>query len=63
MLDLVSGGRLPISARNIKLMPQQDQNDLHAIINKNSADADLTIISFNDLQMQKEGKNLYFRIF
>ena len=59
MLDLVSEGRLPISARNIKLIPQQDQNDLHGIINKNSADADLTIIGFNDQQMQKEGKNLF----
>lgn len=59
MLELVKDGRLPISARNIELIPHQVENDLKQIINQKSADADLTIIGFNDQQLQKEGKNLF----
>ena len=59
MLELVKDGRLPISARNIKLIPRSVENKMQAIINKNSADADLTIIGFNDQQLQKEGKNIF----
>lgn len=47
----VKTGRLPISLKNIELVNDTDQTDRKAIISQYSADADLTIIGFNNYEL------------
>ncbi len=59
MKALVKAGRLPISERNIVLVPQQSEQNMRHIINKKSADADLTIIGFNDDNLKHEKEKVF----
>jgi len=47
LLELISEGRIPISPTNIQLIPQLKEEKIDMIINKKSADADLTIVGYN----------------
>ena len=44
LLSLIETGRLPISPNNIEVIEQKQENDVKALINDHSVDADLTII-------------------
>jgi amino acid transporter len=44
--DLIKSGRLPISANNIRILPQQEGRSSKEIISEHSRDADLTIVGF-----------------
>ncbi|PCJ86995.1 MAG: amino acid permease [Flavobacteriales bacterium] len=46
LLSLIKEGRLPISAKNIELIPQAGDEKIKSIINEKSVDADLTIIGY-----------------
>lgn len=46
LLEMIKTGRLPISANNIRIIPIQEGVTTKDIINKNSMDADLTIVGF-----------------
>jgi amino acid transporter len=54
-LQLIKSGRLPISAKNIELIQQGAGEDYRKIINAQSTDADLTIIGFDEPDLEKEG--------
>lgn len=53
LLELIATGRLPISPRNIDIIPQEENQDYKAIIEEKSIDADLTIIGFRDKDVAK----------
>lgn len=44
--DLIKSGRLPISANNIRILPQEEGRNSKEIICEHSRDADLTIVGF-----------------
>lgn len=46
LLEMIKTGRLPISGNNIRIIPIQEGVTTKDIINKNSMDADLTIVGF-----------------
>ena len=48
LLSMINSGRLPISRNNIQFILQEIEKDSRAIINKESKDADLTIIGFRE---------------
>ncbi|MCO6499230.1 MAG: amino acid permease [Vicingus serpentipes] len=54
LLELIKEGRLPISPTNIRLIPQLKEEKIDGIINKKSADADLTIVGYNSEQIEEE---------
>jgi amino acid transporter len=54
LMELIKEGRLPISPTNIKLIPQLKEEKVDIIINKKSADADLTIVGYNSEQIEEE---------
>ena len=54
LLDLVKTGRLPISINNIELI-KIEGDDHKAVLEDNSEDADLTIIGFNDEDIDAYG--------
>ena len=48
MFDYIDSGRLPISPRNMKMVPQDNEVNIKEIINKRSTNSDLTIIGFRE---------------
>ncbi len=54
LTELIKEGRLPISPSNIQLIPQLKEEKVDIIINKKSADADLTIVGYNSEQIEEE---------
>lgn len=54
LTELIKEGRLPISPNNIQLIPQLKEEKIDIIINKKSADADLTIVGYNSEQIEED---------
>ncbi len=54
LTDLASSGRLPISAKNIRVLPADGGINRRRLINKFSSDADLTLIGFHGSMMRHE---------
>ena len=59
MKELVLSGRLPIAAKNIKLIVQNQDVSFRTIINKNSANAGLTLIGLREEMVKKERQKLF----
>lgn len=55
--QLIETGKLPISPKNIEVIPRND--DVKAIINEKSGDADLTIIGIRDEVIKHEGIKIF----
>ncbi|HKM94120.1 MAG TPA: amino acid permease [Prolixibacteraceae bacterium] len=56
---MIVSGRLPISSKNINIIPLQDNVSTKAIINEKSKDAALTIIGFLEDTLKHEKQNLF----
>ncbi len=59
LIQLVSSGRLPISTKNIELIPIKSGVSYGDTIAKRSTDADLTIIGFNSIHLKDEGASYF----
>lgn len=59
---LVEAGQLPISSKNISVIPQQLDVSIETIIEEKSRDADLCIIGFREESVKHEGAELFQRI-
>ncbi len=57
--DLVSAGRLPISLNNIELIKVPKGYNHKRMINRYSEDADLTIVGFNDKDLDVQGMETF----
>ena len=55
MQDMISTGRLPISANNIEIIPKSQEVTNKEIINERSRDADLTIVGFRYEKVKHDG--------
>lgn len=53
---LIKSGRLPISPNNINLIEERNDKDFRMVINQRSEDADLTIIGFDDPDIEDLGE-------
>ena len=60
LIQLTSSGRLPISANNIRVIPLDNGKSKLDLINKNSDDADLTLIGFNEGMIKSQKNNELF---
>lgn len=56
LLELIKEGRIPISPTNIQLIPQLKEEKIDKIINKKSADADLTIVGYSSEHIEEESE-------
>ncbi len=54
LIKLTSSGRLPISAKNIRVIAIEEDMDRKQLINGYSMDADLTLIGFHEQNILKE---------
>jgi len=59
LLELINEGRLPISPNNIQLISQLKEEKIDLIINKKSADADLTIVGYNHEQIEENTDSIF----
>lgn len=59
LFKLIREGRLPISANNIQMIRQRVEEDHRVAINKHSVDADLTIVGFNDYDINAHGEKAF----
>ena len=59
LLDMIKTGRLPISPHNVELILKQENVSNKEIINKNSADADLTMVGFLEEATKQMGSQLF----
>lgn len=57
--QLIETGRLPISPKNIEIIPKSDNVSSKSIINKKSKDAGLTMIGFRAEQLKHDGQQLF----
>ncbi|MFH1320102.1 MAG: amino acid permease [Bacteroidota bacterium] len=56
---LVVTGRLPITSKNIEIIPEKDDVSTKSLINLKSSDAALTILGFRDDHLKHEGEKLF----
>ncbi len=54
MFSFIESGRLPISPLNLRMILQDRDSGIKTIINKHSANADLTIIGFRSEAIKKQ---------
>jgi len=59
LLNLIESGRLPISPKNVQLIPVDPDTNPKTIISQRSIDADLTIIGFRSELIQAEGVKIF----
>jgi hypothetical protein len=58
LLELISKGRVPISAQNVEFVPHEEGADRRAVVNAKSADADLAILGFHADHLKRKGADL-----
>ncbi len=56
---LIEAGQLPISPKNIEVIPRKQAMDPRTIVKEKSKDADLTIIGFRDEVLKHEGISVF----
>jgi len=59
LLEMIKSGRLPISAKNIEIIPLRHDSHPKDVINKKSRDADLTIVGFRQEILKHDGKEMF----
>ena len=59
MFDYIESGRLPISPRNMKMVPHDEDISIKEIINKRSSNSDLTIIGFRGELVKKQKLEIF----
>ena len=59
LLELIGSGRLPISIRNIELVPQPPDVDKKIVISERSREADLTILGFQGELLRHERARVF----
>lgn len=59
VLTMIEDGRLPISRKNVELIPKQSDEEINGIINAKSHRADLTIMGFSGLTLEDNSADLF----
>ena len=59
MFDFIESGRLPISPRNMKMIPNEEGINIKSIINERSKSSDLTIIGFRVELVKKQKLDIF----
>ncbi len=61
LMEMITAGRLPISAKNLRIIPTDDQVDFEHLVQDRSADADLVIMGFTEQRLRDKGTQLLRR--
>ncbi len=58
---MISEGRLPISTKNLQIIPTDDRVDFAALVEKSSYGADLVIHGFTEARLREKGGDTFLR--
>jgi amino acid transporter len=58
---MIQEGRLPISSKNLQIIPTDDRVDFAALVEKRSYGADLVVLGFTEARLREKGKELLLR--
>jgi amino acid transporter len=61
LLEMVNTGRLPISAKNLRIIPTDDRVDFRQLVEDNSATADLVVFGFTESRIDEKGPEVFLR--
>jgi len=61
LLDMIVSGRLPISPKNLRVIPTDAKVDFHHLVESRSADADLVILGLTADRLGEKGTELLLR--
>ncbi len=59
--EMISSGRLPISEKNLRIIPTDDGVDFDRLVLSRSATADLVIFGFTEARLREKGSELFAR--
>ena len=58
---LISEGRLPISQRNVRIFPTDEETDFSSLVQKVSGMADLVVLGFTEERIHEKGREIFLR--
>ncbi len=61
LVELIEAGRLPISLKNLRIIPTDDAVDFQKLVARRSAFADLVILGFTRVRLKEKGMTLLRR--
>jgi amino acid transporter len=59
--EMISSGRLPVSSKNVKVIPTDERSDFPRLVRSRSAEADLVILGFTEQRLKEKGRELLLR--
>jgi solute carrier family 12 sodium/potassium/chloride transporter 2 len=59
--QMISEGRLPISGKNLQIIPTDDHVNFDALVEKHSSSADLVVLGFTEDRLREKGAELLLR--
>lgn len=59
MFNFIESGRLPISLRNLHMVPKKEEESIKSIINRDSKNSDLTIVGFRNELVKKQKLDIF----
>jgi hypothetical protein len=59
--EMISGGRLLISEKNVVVIPTDDTIDFERLVEARSSGADLVMVGFTDVQLRKKRSEAFLR--
>jgi hypothetical protein len=58
---MITSGRLPISEKNLRIIPTDDRVDFDRLVLSHSANADLVIFGFTGTRLREKSQELFIR--
>ena len=62
LLDLITSGRLPMSAKNLEVIATKDREDFANNVQERSADADLVVVGFTHRELVQGGGKIFLEL-
>jgi hypothetical protein len=59
--EMITSGRLPVSRKNLRIIPTTDRVDFDQLVESRSANADLVILGFTAERLADKGPELFLR--
>jgi amino acid transporter len=59
--ELLAAGRIPISEKNVQIIPTDERDNFNQLVEMHSARADLIILGFTDERLKEKGIELFLR--
>ncbi|MCA1636681.1 MAG: amino acid permease [Acidobacteria bacterium] len=59
--EMILSGRIPVTEKNIEIIPTDDRVDFNRLVEARSSAADLTVFGFTDERLREKGSELFLR--